>query len=161
MLIVAAATGAEVWAGGRDALRCGSDYLFRIGGCVPALALRNAHAGLLAGQREWHKNGFALSASEECAAINGLFDFNQLLSGQVHRLARKTRKVGAPGVFELCRFADCFFVASLLAHIEEAEARKIVVDQQLLLHELLFYLAQLHGAHAAAIGRQFASRMLL
>ena len=33
------------------------------------------------------------------------------------------------------------------------------MHQQLLLHKLSLYLTQLHGAHTAAIGRQFAGRV--
>src|ERR1035441_9021531 len=50
---------------------------------------------------------------------------------------------------------------SLLTHIEQAEARQAVVNQQLLLHKLMFYLAQLHSAHAAAVGSKFTIRMLI
>ena len=50
--------------------------------------------------------------------------------------------------------------ASLLAHVEEAEAGKVVSDQQLLLNKLLFDLTELYDAHAAAIGSQFAGGVL-
>ena len=48
----------------------------------------------------------------------------------------------------------------MLAHVEKAEARKVVVDQQLLALKLLLDLAQLDDAHAAAVGREFAGRVL-
>ena len=35
------------------------------------------------------------------------------------------------------------------------------MDEQLLLHELALHLAKLHGAHAAAIGRELARGVLL
>src|SRR5882672_4196419 len=51
--------------------------------------------------------------------------------------------------------------ASLLAHVKEAEARQVVVSQQLFPLKLFLYLAQLHGTHAAAIRSKFARRVLL
>jgi hypothetical protein len=45
---------------------------------------------------------------------------------------------------------------SLLAHVEQAEAGQVVVNEELLLLKLLLHLADLHGAHAAAIGGEFA-----
>ena len=50
---------------------------------------------------------------------------------------------------------------SLLAHVEEAEARKSVVYEKLLLRELAFDLAELDGTHSAAVGGQFACGVLL
>jgi hypothetical protein len=52
-------------------------------------------------------------------------------------------------------------VVSLLAHVKEAKARQAVVDEQLLLDKLMFHLAELHGAHLAAIGSQFARGVFL
>src|SRR5258708_1654500 len=51
--------------------------------------------------------------------------------------------------------------ASLLAHIEEAEARQIVVGQQLFPLKLFFYLAKLDRTHAAAIRSKFARGVFL
>jgi len=64
-------------------------------------------------------------------------------------------RLGAPSFPRFLRkewetLSDGFFGISLLTHIEQAEARQAVVNQQLLLHKLMFYLAQLHCAHAAA-----------
>src|SRR5580658_8803619 len=52
-------------------------------------------------------------------------------------------------------------VASLLAHVEEAEARQTVMHEQLLLDKLMFHLTQLHGSHFAPVGREFSRGMLL
>ena len=56
---------------------------------------------------------------------------------------------------------DIVCAASLLAHVEQAEAWQAVVYQQLFLHKLPLHLTQLHGAHAAAIRGQFARCVLL
>jgi hypothetical protein len=78
VLIVAAAADAEVWAGGRDALRRGADNFFGFGGRVAGLALRDAHPRLFAGQREWHKNSLAFDAGQKGAAVDWLLDFDEL-----------------------------------------------------------------------------------
>ena len=49
----------------------------------------------------------------------------------------------------------------MLAHVEQAEARQVVVDEELFLFKLLLHLADLHRSHAAAIGSQFAVGVLL
>src|ERR1700736_5342025 len=51
--------------------------------------------------------------------------------------------------------------ASLLAHVEEAEARQIVGGQQLFPLKLFFYLAKLDRAHAAAIRSKLARGVFL
>jgi hypothetical protein len=76
VLIVAAAAGAKVRAGGRMRSGACGDDLLGFGGGVAALVCGDAHARLLAGQRERHKDGLAFNAGQECAAVDGLFDFD-------------------------------------------------------------------------------------
>src|SRR5437016_2932893 len=52
------------------------------------------------------------------------------------------------------------YFASLLAHIEQAQSRQIVVREQLLMYELPLYLAQLYCAHARAVRREFSRCVL-
>ena len=81
VLIVAAAARAKVRAGGHNALRRGGDDLFRFGGRVAALVLRDPHPRLFAGQRERHKHRLAFHASQKCTAVDGLLDFDHLRFG--------------------------------------------------------------------------------
>ena len=61
--------------------------LFDFGGRVAALVLRNAHARLLAGQRERNKDRLAFDARQKRAAINGLFNLHELGFGERSRAA--------------------------------------------------------------------------
>src|SRR5665213_696446 len=45
---------------------------------------------------------------------------------------------------------------SLLAHVEQAEARQIVLHEQLLSNELVFHLPHLYHSHSAAVRCKFA-----
>ena len=116
----------------RDALRRENYDLFRFGGCVALFVLDDAHALFFSRQREGHKDCFAFKTGEKGAAVDRLFDL--------------TRWVGE---------------SSLLAHVEEAETRQSVVNEQLFGDELVFDLPQLHGSHAAAIRSELAGRMFL
>jgi hypothetical protein len=68
--------------------------------------------------------------------------------------------MGHPAVSVSAALHPLAFFGSLLAHVEQAEARQAIVDEQLLLDKLIFDLAELHGAHAGAIGSQFARGVL-
>jgi len=78
VLILAAATGSEVPAGGSDALGSDDDDLLGLGGGVAALVVGDADARLLAGQREGDEDGLAFNMGEECAAVDGFFDVDEL-----------------------------------------------------------------------------------
>ena len=77
VLIVASAARAKVRTGGSDAFRRRGDNLFNFRAGIATLVVDDAHARLLAGQCQRHKNSFALHARQECAAVNGLLNLHQ------------------------------------------------------------------------------------
>ncbi len=163
VLILAAPTCAKVRARRRDPLLRRRDNLFHFGDRVTALAVHDAHPRLLVRQSQRHKHRFAFVVRQERAAVDRLFDAHQMRDG---RQGPRTRCPILSAFFAeragaLRTSVCCLVASSLLTHVKQAQPRQIVRSQQLLLHELAFHLAHLHCAHAAAVGRELARRVLL
>ena len=106
-----------------NALRRGRDNLLHFRCGVAALVLRDAYARLFARQGKGTKTALPSHVGQKGSAVNGLFNLDQL-----QRRRHQRARVGA---FELSleTFARIVSLgaASLLAHIEQAEAWQAIV----------------------------------
>ena len=78
VLIMTPAADAEVGAFGRDACWGNVYDLLGLRGGIAATVFHDADAGFLAGEGEGDKDGFAVEAGEEGAAVNWFLDIDQL-----------------------------------------------------------------------------------